>query len=63
MTKLDEIKKLIDSQVVGDIWETNEDGTVDLTNPITPLGAFIIKLEHILQRDDDLIKQLMEHLA
>lgn len=63
MSKLQEIKSLIDSQEVGDIWETNEDGTVNIRdNPLTPLGRFIIKLERIIDRDDDLIKQLMSRL-
>lgn len=58
----EDIQALIDSVQIGDLIEPDYDETVDITGKLTPFGKFVIKLEHIVHRDNKLIKELTKRL-
>jgi len=50
--KLQELQDLIDDLSLGEVFFFDVDGYPD---SLTPLGMFVVKLEHIIQRDDEAV--------
>jgi hypothetical protein len=58
--KLKAIKELIDNLTIAELFESDDD-LIDISNtPLTPLGKFCIRLESVINRDEDFVDRLRE---